>query len=724
MLTVRCCLVSASALAGIFISSGSSAQSADASAQPRGSSAQTPKQPAGEVAPSNDREIVITAQKRSERLQDVPISVSVLTGRKLDSQEIGGVTEALRTVPALGVAGTAQGGATQLSIRGVSSNGATLNGASTVAYYLDGVPFGLVKSSILPDTNAYDLERIEVLRGPQGTLYGANALNGVVRVLTHDADPSALDYKFRTGISTTQGGDISYRGDAAINVPLVQDSLAVRLVAGYEKAGGWIDQPNRNVEDANSSRSRYVRAKLNGHSGNFEYGLSAWISRITQNSPNYADDAGNQYTTVPLVQKMNFDAYNGTLKYHFPTFTLSSATSYLKFANAGDRDYTFLAPLQTLFTDIRSKVFTEELLANSSASGDWKWSGGVFYRNAKDILYQTLFVLPAPIDFGDNSKSFAVFGEVTRKFDNDRFEATGGLRYFRDKVTQIERSPQSGDPNQPLGFRSDVFKAVTPRAVLTWLPNKNFTAYTSYSQGFRSGFNQSPVVIRTAPEVPPVKADKLSNYEAGLKTNPFGGMLSVDAAVFYIKWKDVVQQVNLPYQGVLIAASINGPSASGWGTDLAVTVRPVNRLSLGGTFSYSGLTLDAPVITALTSSTSLVVYKKGERLSYSPKYTASAFADYSFPLGSGFDGVLSGSLNYRSKITGRRIAGGQVLVYESDAPLIARASFTVRTPNHWTATLFVDNATNWDKLLQAPTDVSQAFRARPRTFGFQLAYRR
>jgi outer membrane receptor protein involved in Fe transport len=145
---------------------------------------------------------------------------------------------------------------------------------------------------------------------------------------------------------------------------------------------------------------------------------------------------------------------------------------------------------------------------------------------------------------------------------------------------------------------------------------------------------------------------------------------------------------------------------------------------LGGTFSYSGLTLDAPVITALTSSTSLVVYKKGERLSYSPKYTASAFADYSFPLGSGFDGVLSGSLNYRSKITGRRIAGGQVLVYESDAPLIARASFTVRTPNHWTATLFVDNATNWDKLLQAPTDVSQAFRARPRTFGFQLAYRR
>jgi iron complex outermembrane recepter protein len=710
MLNVRYLLVSASALAGLSVSSGSFAQSTE--------------QPAGQVAPNNDQEIVITAQKRSERLQTVPISVSVLTGRKLDSQEVGGVTEALRTVPGLGVAGTAQGGATQLSIRGVSSNGATLNGASTVAYYLDGVPFGLVKSSILPDTDAYDLERIEVLRGPQGTLYGANALNGVVRVLTHDADPSALDYKFRAGISTTEGGDLSYRGDAAINIPLVQDSLAVRVVAGYERAGGWIDQPNRGVENANSSRSRYVRAKLNGSAGNFEYGLSAWISRITQDSPNYADDAGNQTTTVPLVQKMNFDAFNGTLKYHFPTFTLSSATSYLKFTNIGDRDYTFLAPRQTLFTDIRSKVFTEEVLLNSTGSGDWKWSGGAFYRDAKDILYQTLFVLPAPINFGDNSKSVAVFGEVTRKLANDTFEVTGGLRYFRDKVTQIERTPQSGNPNQPLGFRSDVFKAVTPRAVLAWLPNKNFTAYTSYSQGFRSGFNQNPVVIRTAPNVPPVTADKLSNYEAGLKSNALGGKLSVDAAIFYIKWKDVVQQVNLPYQGVLIAASINGPSASGWGGDLAVTARPMNGLSVGGTFSYSGLTLDAPVITALTSSTSLVVFKKGERLSFSPEYTASAFTDYSFSLGPGFEGVLSGSLNYRSRITGRRIASGQVLVYKSDAPLIARASFSVRAPNHWTGTLFVDNATNWDKLLQAPTDVSQAFRARPRTFGFQLAYRR
>jgi outer membrane receptor protein involved in Fe transport len=666
---------------------------------------------------------VITAQKRTERLQDVPISVSVLTGHKLDSQEIGGVTDALRTVPALGVAGTAQGGATQLSIRGVSSNSATLSGASTVAYYLDGVPFGLVKSSILPDTNAYDLERIEVLRGPQGTLYGANALNGVVRVLTHDADPSAIDFKFRAGISTTKGGDLSYRGDAAVNVPLVEDSLAVRLVAGYERAGGWIDQPNRGVEDANSSRSRYVRAKLNGSSGNFEYGLSAWISRVTQNSPDYADDAGNQYTTVPLVQKMNFDAYNGTLKYHFPTVTLSSATSYLKFTNVGDRDYTFLAPLQTLFTDIRSRVFTEEVLLNSTGSGDWKWSGGLFYRDAKDVLYQTLFVLPAPIDFGDNSKSFAAFGELTRKFANDTFEVTGGLRYFRDKVSQIERSPQSGDPNQPLGFRSDVFKAVTPRAVVTWLPNKNFTAYASYSQGFRSGFNQSPVVIRTAPDVLPVKADKLSNYEVGLKTNALGGKLSVDAAIFYIDWKDVVQQVNLPYQGVLIAASINGPSASGWGTDLAITARPFSGLSIGGTFSYSGLTLDSPVTTALTSSTNLVVFNKGERLSYSPKYTASGFADYSFPLSSGLKAVLSGSLNYRSRITGRKITGGQVVVYKSDAPLIARASFSVSAANHWTGTLFIDNATNWDKLLQAPTDVSQAFRARPRTIGFQLSYR-
>src|SRR6202035_2278669 len=115
-------------------------------------------------------EVVVTAQKREERLHDVPISMSVLGGRELDQSSFQGVTDALNTVPGVATTTSLLSGGTQIEMRGVTAGGPTFTGSSTSAYYLDSVPFGFVKSAILPDPNVYDLQRIEVLRGPQGTL--------------------------------------------------------------------------------------------------------------------------------------------------------------------------------------------------------------------------------------------------------------------------------------------------------------------------------------------------------------------------------------------------------------------------------------------------------------------------------------------------------------------------------------------------------------------------
>jgi len=188
---------------------------------------------------------------------------------------------------------------TQVSIRGVSPAVPFGGGSSTIGYYIDSIPFALVRSAAVPNTSDYDMSRIEVLRGPQGTLYGASALNGVVRVLTNDADPTRLEIKARVGGATTQGGAGSYRADAAINVPLIDDKLAIRVVAGVERDGGWINQPVRGVDNANSSLSENLRVKVAATPiENLRIDLAAWLSHDRYDAASYADDAGNQSHAV------------------------------------------------------------------------------------------------------------------------------------------------------------------------------------------------------------------------------------------------------------------------------------------------------------------------------------------------------------------------------------------------------------------------------------------
>lgn len=154
--------------------------------------AQTAQAQQAEPADSNGTtelaEIVVTAQKREEKLQNVPISIAVLGGKALDKQVAGGSLEALVSVPGISQSTSDAGGMTQVSIRGVSAAVPFGGGSGTTGYYVDSIPFSLVRSAAVPNTNAYDMSRLEVLRGPQGTLYGASALNGVVRILTNDAD--------------------------------------------------------------------------------------------------------------------------------------------------------------------------------------------------------------------------------------------------------------------------------------------------------------------------------------------------------------------------------------------------------------------------------------------------------------------------------------------------------------------------------------------------------
>jgi outer membrane receptor protein involved in Fe transport len=673
--------------------------------------------------------VLVTATRRKENVKDVPISISVLGGAELDSSTYPDVGEALRRLPGLDTSSSPllTGNGISLSIRGVATGSQFLSGPSPVAYYVDSVPFGLIRNSFLPDPDVYDLDSIEVLRGPQGTLYGANALNGVVRVLTHDPDLDSFGFKARASDSSTDGGTNNYRGDGAVNIPLVEGKLALRVTAGYEDDGGWIDSDTK--KHINDSITKNDRVKLLWKPiDSLSVDLSAWHSENEFAFGPYSDQ--NEHTSAVVLDpsSTSFDAYGAKVANDFRGFTVTSMTSYFKYDSGSTLDGHPVGAALALFPQFRSTILTEEVDAVSSSPGPWKWSAGVFFRHAKDPYYETETLYPpyTPVatpgtvvaNFYDDSKSEAIYGEVGRELV-DNLELTVGLRYFRDEEVQQATGQITGAPGPTTPFNS-LAHAVTPRVVLSWKLNPDMMTYVSYAQGFRSGLAQDQLVTVVYPDIPPVKPDRLTNYELGIKGDSFNGLLSYDAAVFYIHWADVQQVLDVPITGGLNTdALVNGQSASGPGVEASITLRPVTHLELLVNGSWNGLEEDGPV-----TSDGVVVAEKGDRLDFSPEYTVGGTMSYLFSLGGGYTGDLSLGANYRSPQFVANVAAGSTT---SQPTFNAQSSLSIQAPKHWNTNLYVENLTNDYRSSTPPPGPGSTFeqwrlRPRPRTIGIQVEY--
>lgn len=659
-------------------------------------------------------EIVVTAQRREESLQRVPVAISVLTGDALDQSTSSGVTDALRAVPGVSTLQSYQGGGTLVTVRGVTAGQALFNGAGTVGYYLDSVPFAAIKSAIAPDASAYDLQRVEVLRGPQGTLYGASALNGVVRILTSPADASRFGFKARAAASTTEGGSPSYRQDVSANIPVIEDKLAIRATAGYQHEGGWINTPFK--ENFNSGDIWNLRLRVNANPTDLlSIDLGGWVSRSDFDGPSTGERYDFNSTPFESPIHNQFDTVNGKISYAFDGFEIASATSYLDYRSKSRIDFSSFAggAATRLDTDLRVRVFTEEVSINSIGNGPWRWSVGGIYRTAKEDLVQGIPEFAFGLDNRNRSRSYAAFGEITRGFAENRFELTAGVRYFHDTISQERRSPVNA---APVITPDSTAKATTPRFVATWHPTERSSVYLSYSQGFRSGFPQTAPASLLGPAQP----DRLHNYEFGAKGTVLDGLISFDAALYYIDWKDVQQNVTVTVNGLPFGATINGDSASGMGVDAAVTVRPVRRLSFNGSVGWNNLSSDADVITA-----GVILFAKGSRLNYSPEYTAQVGMDYEFDLGGSLTGRFAASATYTSLQQSRLLLGSVVTEGRSGEVFLPKASFALESRDGWTATVYADNISNFrGSLSPGFGSLPQYFgRARPRTFGLQLEYK-
>ena len=674
-------------------------------------------------------EIVVTAQKREERLQDVPIAITVMQGNLLDDSSSVSLLDALSNVPGVAVTGAQnaglQGGGAQLTIRGVTAGAPTLAGTSPIAYYLDGIPFGLVKSAVVPDLAPYDLDRVEVLRGPQGTLYGASAEDGVVRVITNGADLHNFDIKTRLSGGATEGGGGNYQGDLAVNVPIIDGKLAARAVVGQEDLSGWIDSPVR--KQVNDERLTTARLKIDALPiDDLSIGVEVWHSETKYGAPSLSLDNRTITATEPEPTDIKFNMYGLRIGYDFHSFSLSSMSGYIDYNSDNYFDLSPVGPLiGVTFPEgpnfpplehnvLNSKVFSEEINLASRPLDAWRWTAGLSYRDAKDQLLQQFL----GVGNEDQSKAYAAFGELSRKFFHDQFEWTLGGRYYHDEESTTDLLPP---PGIPVDHFSASFNATTPRIVLSWFAQPNLTAYASYSQGFRSGFGQQPVVLEAAPGFPSVRPDKLNNYEIGSKGSLWDGRLSFDAAVYYVKWNDVQQSLTVLYQGSTFGAFVNAGSASGAGAEFAVTARLSDGLDVSVNSSWNGLKFDSDV----TSADGLL-FANGQRLNRSPEYTAGASVRYKFALGSGgYTGNFAASGNYTSQMSAPpQIGVANGMVFEGNSLVIARASASVKAPAHWSITAFIDNLNNYNRspFPEFPGLQEWNERVRPRTCGLQFEY--
>lgn len=659
--------------------------------------------------------VVVTAQRREQAVQTVPISVVAIAGSRLEEDGARGINDALSQVSGVNLVET-QPGFTTISIRGATASYATQTGAAPIGFYLDELPFSFVTNAFIPDVGAFDLDRVEILRGPQGARYGASSLNGVVRVLTRDANLHAFEVKGRLRTAATERSERSGGADIALNVPLIADRLGARAVASYANLGGFVSTPTS--DDANGSRLGSYRFKINAAASDaLSLELGVWGSRIDNDGWSFADD---DYTT-PFADdqsyRRDYDAYDLTANYDAGAFELQSSTGYIDLRGHGAIEIVLGGALPSNLEDeLNARAVSEEVRVTSHFAGPWQISGGGFYRNIDQELEQALFELfPFALNLQDESESFALYGEATRSFQDGRIEVTGGLRYFEDRVRTVEHASLFTGTSGLVPAVTSEFDALTWQAVLAYHPSAGRTLYASAATGFRSGFNQDPLSLAVEPELPPVDADEILTYEVGAKGAVFDGRLAYDSALYYSQWHDT-QQLRLTALGT--AAIINAAPVSGFGVDASLAWHLDENLALDASVSWNGLEFDKEVLQGTAA-----LFARGSRMNTSPAWTAFAGGEYSWQMtGGGLDAFVTAHARYSSEQVTHDVVSDVSTTKVSNRIIEADVRIGLEQ-RHWSVALFVDNLTDENGAV-APGSLSYPLppRLRPRSIGVQVTF--
>lgn len=693
------------------------------------------------------QEVVVTAQKRVERAHDVPSSVSVVGQVQLESLHVSQLTDLSGYLPSVQIESNGTPGQTSITVRGIPS----LGGSAVVGTYLDDTPVGSSNnfaqgSAFALDMLPYDVARIEVLRGPQGTLYGASAMGGLLKYVTNDPDLGVLGGRVGMGVSAVDGASANgSEARAMVNVPIIKDQLAARLSVSNNRTPGYIDNALTGQSDINRTQQQYGRAAVLWQpNADFKLKFSALrqkidakdVSRVSLDAvteqPIYGAKTAGKRADEPFINR--FDYYSLSLGYDLHWADLMYASSYSKTKTLRIVDqssqYGLAYPLlgdfpvgSSAYTfDLNLKKITQELRLTSKQGSAIEWLVGAFHTketstNRQHVTAQTLDGASLPgldplfdAQLPATYKEQALYGDLTYKLTG-QFDVTGGLRYsrnrqaYRENVTAGVLAPPSD--NYSSSHESVTTYMFSPRYHL----NSDNMLYLRVASGYRPGGPNGSL-----PGVPPdVKADKLVNYEAGIKSFFLKKRVSVELAAYQIDWKGI--QLNaLTDTGLSYTA--NGGTAKSKGVELTTTFRltPAWRLGFNSAYTNARLTQDAPSVRG----------KDGDKLQAIPDYTASLTSDYNFSAGDAWFGHVGGGYGWTgSRNTGessdpmsRRLGSYGILNLNAD---ISKGAWTVRGY----AKNLLNNKTptslyNVQNALTGELVELWAIRTQPRTIGVEL----
>lgn len=689
-------------------------------------------------------EIVVTAQKREDRLQDVPVPVSVLSATSLLESGSTGLQDYFSTVPGLSLT-SGLGGTNTVIVRGVATNG--LNDNPTVGVTVDDAPYGastFLGGGLQPiELDPNDVRQIEVLRGPQGTLYGASSLGGLLKYVTIDPSLEGLSGRVMLSTQSAKNSDgLDYGVRAALNAP-IGSNVAVRISGFDRQDAGFIDDAVGGRDGVNDGHAYGGRAALLWQASD------TWSVKLNVIHQQFETDAAN-IVDISSAGKENLETSDyvpnstgmdrsvtfltGRIDGRVANVDLTSITAYTDSDSLQKESITrgvfadlFAPPLGgdvgLYSNDQRVSKLSQELRANFHIGDNIDWLVGAFYTKEDGDYLETIFsglqstgeaTFETPIfesTYWTSYEEIAAFTNLTVRF-TEKFDVQFGGRIGENRQELTQRSAGvifGGEPIYagPNKSKDDpVTYLVTPRYKIT----DDLMVYARVASGYRPGGPTFNAVLEGVPQE--TKADTTDNYELGIKAELFDRRISIDASAYYIDWKDIPTSVT---HSTGLGYLVNAGGAISKGLELALDVRPTDGLTLSAWGAWSDAYIDE------LPETASVPYEVGARLPFSPRFAANASIEYRRPLSES----MIGNMRIAYRYVGERCY--QVGSSTDEMPEYSQVDLSASlNVGEWIMSAYVNNVTDergviGPKALDgAVSELGGVLIVRPRTFGISL----
>ncbi len=650
-----------------------------------------------EKAKPRIEEVVVTATKRAKSSRDIPITVDAFTAKDLEERGADNISEILKFSPGVMLNESSAQGDANLTIRGISTESRnTLTSRPTGLFYEDINMVNPSTQGVAPDLDPFDMTTVEVLKGPQGTLFGGTALSGAVRYVPNKPDPSKLEGKVQAGgAMLSDSDDYHWQGKAMLNLPIYED-LAVRGSFSRRYRAGYIDDVVRNKKDINDADLQQTNGQVKWLPVDWVSLELGWLNwQVEANGGFSLDNVEDRTTSIRKFDDYNeldMDIYTAKAQIDLGWFTIEGL--YGKVEKQGYINADLSHNLgqgdpfpPTVFAQTQQKTADQpswevRLVSNGLTKGgwllrDWEFLVGYFEMESQQYLILNSYEDPTGQGNPDPTSAVlltnftevfaeeqAIFFDVTRVLF-DRFEINVGGRFYdtytnalmesgfqginQSELTSVDGvllGPIFGDqinredldffealvgftfPTEPV-YNEQQESGFNPKVALTWRAADDLSVFVAASRGFRfGGYNPNNALFAFVLDLPyTYKSDTLWNYELGVRSDWFNGLMLLDVTLFHIDWTDLqTQQLRLGIGAY--TTNVGAARSQGVEAKLQMLIPEIGFIPPGFFLSLNGAYIDARTTEEFTTADG-VTAAPGTRLPSAPEITASGILAWS-----------------------------------------------------------------------------------------------